>query len=171
MLHRPFRRFALATLPLLALGLAACSTASRVDLPDGWSRYGGTGPHEGTEVAVGAVADRPDRPMIVEGTITEVCRTMGCWFRVLDDNGDELFVHTRGHRWFIPRDAAGRKVILHGTARVQTISVEMLRHYAEDAGKTAEEAALITEPEIRTVFYADAVSIEGTDLSEPAPSR
>lgn len=152
--------------------LAACASSSTMSTPDGWSRYGGTGAHEGVPVAVGAIADHADDVMIVEGTITEVCQTMGCWFRVRDDSGAEVFVHTRGHRWFIPRDATGRGVIVHGTAQVERISVERRRHYAEDAGMSAEEAArTIDEPEIRTVFYADAVSIEGTDLSAPAASR
>jgi hypothetical protein len=36
-----------------------------------------------------------------------------------------------------------------------------LRHFAEDAGKSKEEIALITEPEYRLQFTATGVMMEG----------
>jgi hypothetical protein len=38
--------------------------------------------------------------------------------------------------------------------------VEALRHYAEDGGKTADEIAAITEPEIELVFEASGVRLK-----------
>jgi hypothetical protein len=40
-----------------------------------------------------------------------------------------------------------------------TLSVEMLRHYAEDGGATPEEIEEITEPEYSLSFVADGVVI------------
>ena len=43
---------------------------------------------------------------------------------------------------------------------MDTISVEMLRHYAEDAGDSEEEILKITEAEYELSFIADGVLIE-----------
>ena len=46
-----------------------------------------------------------------------------------------------------------------GFAHKEVLSVEMLRHYAEDGGKSKEEIMKITEPETRLSFEADGVLI------------
>ena len=43
----------------------------------------------------------------------------------------------------MPKDIAGMEVILEGNAFVEQTSVDELRHYAEDEGKTAEEIEAI----------------------------
>ena len=45
-------------------------------------------------------------------------------------------------------------------APFDTITVEMRKHYAEDAGEAAEFIAAITEPELRLAFTATGVMIE-----------
>ncbi|MEL6969642.1 MAG: DUF4920 domain-containing protein, partial [Bacteroidota bacterium] len=46
---------------------------------------------------------------------------------------------------------------MNGKAFYQTTSVDDLRHYAEDAGKSEEEIAAITEPKRELAFLADGV--------------
>ena len=41
-----------------------------------------------------------------------------------------------------------------------TISVERLRHYAEDAGKSSDEIEKIVKPEFKLSFLADGVAIK-----------
>jgi hypothetical protein len=41
-----------------------------------------------------------------------------------------------------------------------TTTVAQLRHYAEDAGKSKEEIAKITEPKIELTFMADGVIVK-----------
>ena len=60
----------------------------------------------------------------------------------------------------MPKDIAGREVIVNGKAFVNEVSVEELRHYAEDAGKSEEEIAQITEPEKTYSFLADGVLLK-----------
>jgi hypothetical protein len=48
---------------------------------------------------------------------------------------------------------------MNGIAYREVVSVEMLRHYAEDAGKSKEEIMKITEPETKLSFEADGVII------------
>jgi hypothetical protein len=49
---------------------------------------------------------------------------------------------------------------MEGTAYKELISVETLRHYAEDEGKTKKEIAAITEPVTEYSFEAVGVIIK-----------
>ncbi|BDD01607.1 hypothetical protein PEPS_38870 (plasmid) [Persicobacter psychrovividus] len=95
-----------------------------------------------------------------EGTIAEVCQKKGCWMTLPLNENDNLLVRFKDYAFFVPKDAAGKKAIMHGVARKQVISVATLKHYAEDAGKSAEEIAKITEDEIKYTFQADGVTLK-----------
>jgi hypothetical protein len=57
-------------------------------------------------------------------------------------------------------NSAGREAIIEGVAKIDTQSVDWLRHKAEDAGKSDEEIAAITEPELKVSFLASGVILE-----------
>ena len=48
---------------------------------------------------------------------------------------------------------------MQGIAKKDTISVDLLRHYAEDANKSIEEIEKITQAEYKISFLADGVII------------
>lgn len=103
----------------------------------------------------------------VEGSIVEVCQTMGCWMTLRDATGDEVFVRLKDHEFLIPRNAAGHRTLIFGHAFEETQSVEQLKHYAHDAGKTPQEIEAIAQPQERLVFCAHTVWIAGPALDEP----
>jgi hypothetical protein len=57
----------------------------------------------------------------------------------------------------MPKDIAGRKVTLDGYAYREVTSVDELRHYAEDEGKSKAEIEKITEPKEELKFLASGV--------------
>ena len=92
-----------------------------------------------------------------EGTITEVCSKAGCWVSVDDGNGGSFRVRFKDH-FTIPTDTEpGTKAIFHGEAFQDEVSVDMLKHFAEDAGKSQEEMEKITEPRKELGFTADGI--------------
>ncbi len=95
----------------------------------------------------------------VTGEITEVCPKKGCWM-TLDVDGQEMMVRFKDYGFFMPLDATGKTAVVQGQAKMETIDVATLRHYAEDAGKSAEEIDAITEPETKLSFVADGVILE-----------
>ena len=97
--------------------------------------------------------------MKIEGKVMEVCRKKGCWMTLEMPNGDPMRVTFKDYAFFMPMDIVGKNVVLAGTAKKQTISVESLRHYAEDAKKTAQEIAKITDPKKELAFEAKGVVI------------
>lgn len=90
-------------------------------------------------------------------TINEVCSKKGCWMKLPLGSETETMVRFKDYGFFMPLDAAEKEVIVAGKAFVKETSVDELRHYAEDAGKTEEEIALITEPKKEFAFEANGV--------------
>jgi hypothetical protein len=98
----------------------------------------------------------------VTATIEETCAKMGCWMDVTVNDSTKMTVFMKDHEFFVPKEGcAGKVAIFEGIAYYDTLSVEFLRHLAEDAQKSAEEIALITEPKVTIAFDADGVIIEG----------
>lgn len=95
----------------------------------------------------------------VRGTVNEVCQAKGCWMTVAAGDDAEMMVKFRDYGFFMPKDISGREVILNGIAFYEVTPVDELRHYAEDAGKKAEQIALITEPKRELKFLADGVQL------------
>jgi hypothetical protein len=98
----------------------------------------------------------------VIGTVSAVCQAKGCWMNIVSDSdstGTEMFVEFKNYGFFVPKDLAGKTVVLDGKAFREETSVEELRHYAEDEGKTREEIDKITSPEIKLKFLASGVLV------------
>lgn len=97
----------------------------------------------------------------VTGTVQEVCQKKGCWITIASDKPgiEPMRVTFKDYAFFMPKDLAGKRVVIDGFAFVDVTPVEDLRHYAEDAGKSAEEIAAITEPKREVAFEAAGVLI------------
>jgi len=69
-------------------------------------------------------------------------------------------VRFKDYGFFMPLDSQGKQVIVEGKAFVKITPVDELQHYAEDAGKSKEEIAKITEPRKEFAFEANGVLIK-----------
>jgi len=97
----------------------------------------------------------------VEGNITAVCQKKGCWMRMpLSKDGSELFVRFKDYGFFMPMNAAGQKAIIEGKAFVDVQTVEALKHYAKDAGKSQASIDSITAPQTTYSFMAHGVLLQ-----------
>lgn len=93
----------------------------------------------------------------VVADIEEVCSKAGCWINIQKSKDETLMVRFKDH-FTIPIDTKlGTKAFLHGELYSDTVSVDMLRHFAEDAGKTEAEIMKITQPKITNSFEADGI--------------
>ncbi len=96
----------------------------------------------------------------VIGTVDNVCQVKGCWMNLKTASGDKIFVQFKDYGFFMPKDIAGRQVVMDGYAYREVTSVEELRHYAEDEGKSKEEIEAITEPQEELKFLASGVVLK-----------
>lgn len=92
--------------------------------------------------------------------INEVCTKKGCWMKVALDTETQTMVRFKDYGFFMPLDSKGKNVIIQGKAFVQETSVDDLRHYAQDAGKTEQEIAAIVQPKKEYTFLANGVLME-----------
>lgn len=104
------------------------------------------------------VGDSINTKMIAK--VDEVCQAKGCWMKLNLENGEQVMVKFKDYGFFMPKDIAGREVVINGKAFVNEVPVDEQRHYAEDAGKSAEEVAKITEPKKTFSFLADGVLLK-----------
>jgi len=108
----------------------------------------------------GLMSGKDSLKIKVKGKIEEVCQKKGCWLDMKVGNDQTMKVGFKDYAFFVPKDAAGKTVILEGIAYTDTIPVSELRHYAEDAGKTKSEIEKITSPQVNIAFEANGVIIQ-----------
>ena len=95
----------------------------------------------------------------ITGQIIDVCPKKGCWMNVKVDT-DTIFVKFKDYGFFVPKSGIeGKQVLMSGKIFKDTISVERLRHYAEDAKKSIEEIEKINTPEYKINIIASGVAI------------
>lgn len=95
----------------------------------------------------------------VEGKVVEVCKKKGCFMKLERSNGEAVMVKFTDYGFFMPQNIVGKTVVVEGKANVTETSVERLRHYAEDAGKSKEEIEKIKTPKKDIVIVADGVVV------------
>lgn len=95
----------------------------------------------------------------VKGTVISVCEKKGCWMKLAQTDGEGIMIRFKDYKYFMPKDIVGKDVVLEGVGQKTITSVEMLQHYAEDAGKSKEEIQKIKEPKTEIEFIATGVLV------------
>ena len=122
---------------------------------------------------IAALGDEAMMEGKVAASINACCQKKGCWMTVNLDNGDEMRVTFKDYGFFAPMNSSGAPVIMQGKAYYDTVSVDMLKHFAEDEGKPQEEIDAITEAEVSLAFEATGILVEMSEepnvyMPEPA---
>ncbi len=94
----------------------------------------------------------------ISGKVTEVCKSEGCWLRMETANGSML-IKMKDHAFMVPLSMNGKTIVADGIVTLKETSVEMLRHYAEDAGKTKVEIEAIKEPKKEITMQAKGILV------------
>jgi hypothetical protein len=92
--------------------------------------------------------------------IKNVCQKKGCWMTLVLPNEKEAFVKFKDYAFFIPKNAKDEEVVVNGKAFVSIESVEELKHYAKDEGKSQAAIDSIVSPKTTYSFMADGVLIK-----------
>ena len=95
-----------------------------------------------------------------ESNIKSVCKKKGCWMKMELAGDDNSFVKFKDYGFFVPLNADNSLAIVSGKAFVDVVSVDELKHYAKDGGKSSAEIAKITKPEVTYSFLASGVYIK-----------
>lgn len=148
----------------LALSILACKQNNQPSNGEVFGKYGDT-----TFTAEGAVDGTTLLEMLngkdsvevkLKAPIIACCQKKGCWMTVDLGNKAEMRVKFKDYGFFVPFNSAGHTATMNGIAYVDTVSVQELKHLAEDENLSQEEIDAITEPEIEYTFMASGVIIE-----------
>lgn len=96
----------------------------------------------------------------LEAPIEAICQAKGCWMDLNMGNGQTLTVRFKDYAFFVPMDATGKNAVVSGHVKVETLSVDWLKHKASDAGKSQAHIDSISEPRVEYSFLANGVAIE-----------
>lgn len=94
----------------------------------------------------------------LKGLVTTVCQMEGCWIKIKSPNGP-MMVKLKDHKFLVPVILEGKNVVISGVAEEKITSVEQQRHYLEDAGKSKEEIAKITQPKKEVIVEARGILV------------
>ncbi|WP_320815563.1 DUF4920 domain-containing protein [Flavobacterium sp.] len=91
--------------------------------------------------------------------INDICQKKGCWMNVALENDNTTFVKFKDYAFFVPMNAENKDVVVEGKAYVSIESVDDLKHYAKDAGKTQASIDSIIAPKTTYSIMANGVLI------------
>ncbi len=141
---------------------AAATTATAPAMLTGQKTYGAAFSAEGAKPisALSTLLGIQDSAQVkLTGKADAVCQAKGCWLTMKTPDGRAMRVRFKNYGFFVPKDIGGKTVVINGWAHRETVSVADLRHFAQDAGKSAAEVAGITEPQQQLNFEADGVLV------------
>ena len=141
----------LAVLLLCAAAAAGCASSQTYGARPGLNA-------QALPLARALVPSNVGKTIVVEGKVTEVCQMKGCWM-VLTDGARAVRTTFKDYGFFVPKDLAGRTVVAEGVLKRETVNEDTRRHYAEDAGQSAEAVAAIRGPSEEYAFVADSVTV------------
>lgn len=114
-----------------------------------------------TEEAKQLVSANSNAEVKIEAQIEATCKMKGCWMNVKLEDGEEVRVTFKDYGFFVPKEGVeGKQTIIQGQLKKEFTDVETLKHFAQDAGKSDEEIAAITEPKEEYTFVASGVIIK-----------
>lgn len=163
-------------IPALAL-LAACTSPTENPVAEvAYDYFGDTIQIADTASLAGLLGQLQGGTDSVYGTfaapISSVCQVKGCWMQLDLGTGEEALVRFKDYGFFVPMDAASEMAFVEGSLTVDTLSVEWLRHQAEDAGESDSAIAAIQSPKVSYSVLAVGVALaqkERATEEDPAP--
>lgn len=98
--------------------------------------------------------------VVVRGEISEVCQAEGCWVKLKNPGSPDIMVKFKDHAFLVPKDIAGKQMVVYGKASMKKVSVAEQKHLLEDAGKSEKEIAAITQEKVQMRIDAVGVMVE-----------
>lgn len=109
-------------------------------------------------ISEAAKTENVGKTVRLRATVDEVCQSMGCWL-IVKEGDITMRIKTKDHAFYVPKNIAGRIVIVEGVVLEQIIEESLARHYAEDAGKSEAEIEAITGEQRELSLIASSITV------------
>ena len=150
---------------VLAISIISCSNNIKEKQVFGDQNITEEGKISGLEL-LNTLASNDSAQVKVEAKINSICQKKGCWMELDIGNGENALVRFEDYGFFVPMNAVGELAILEGAMKIDTLSVEWLKHQASDAGKSDSLIASITDFEVSYSILASGVALKQKDENE-----
>lgn len=131
---------------------------------DGAELYGAEFDGEREVVALATIvesAKKYDGKVVrTQGTITQVCKKMGCWIEVSAEGAGEVRVPMAGHSYFLPESVHGKKATIEGKVEVKPLTEEMKKHLEEEGAKATDNEVSLSATTV--LVHADVAAPQGS---------
>ena len=107
-----------------------------------------------------------NRDILIEGTVTSVCKTKGCWMEITDGK-DKIRVKFENYSFFVPWDSKGKKVKIQGKILKEKVKVDTFKHWLEESGEPKQKIEKIKRDQNVVTFTATGVIMEGGSEISP----
>jgi hypothetical protein len=127
-----------------------------------WTTYGKKMTAKKTVAVNEALKEIPKdgKTVAVEGVISEVCQTKGCWL-IMTDGKQQLRVQFEGYSFFVPWEAKGKKIKAQGVVKMKTIDEKTAKHWAEEQSNPEVKPEDIKGEQKIYMMTASGVAIAG----------
>ena len=146
--------------------LGSCKNNAQVATKEGYSSYGKSITAEKaldkTEIGEKYKTLKIGDTLAVKfkSIVQDVCQNKGCWMRLDIANKEQSFVQFKDYDFFMPKDCKDQEVIVNGKAFITELSIDELKHYAEDKGEPQAIIDAIVAPKLSYSFIADGVLLK-----------
>jgi hypothetical protein len=102
----------------------------------------------------------------VSAVLDGVCKKMGCWVTMVNKSGESVRVRFKDHEFGVPTETAiGTEVVLRGLGTMDTTTIELQKHYLDDAKEAGQEVTQeqydeITEDLVEVSFISDGILVK-----------
>ena len=108
-----------------------------------------------------ATMDKIDElPVVLTGTIVEVCQMSGCWLEIDLGDNQRLLVTFPEEVFVTPKESVGKTVEVTGVVEKVIIPIKRLQLQAADEGATEAEVNAIAEPHTEYSIAATRVQMK-----------
>ena len=97
--------------------------------------------------------------VLVAATATKVCEKKGCWV-TLTDGDKSVRVTMKDYAFFLPKDIAGKTLVVEGVLDEKVTTEADRKHFAKDEGKSKDEIAKITGDVREWSLVASSISVK-----------
>ncbi len=94
------------------------------------------------------------------GKVENVCQASGCWLDMDLGDGKTLHVTFKDEAFVVPKDMAGKIVLIEGVATTEIVPVDLQKKIAKDEGLSQKEINAITSPATEYYFETTGVVIK-----------
>ncbi len=108
----------------------------------------------------GLLESAPTAEVNFTGYIKEVCQSSGCWIDIDLGNDEVVHVTFKDEAFVVPKNIAGKTVVIEGVGTKEVISVEMQKKAAKAEGLSQKEINAITEPIAEYYYEATGVLVK-----------